>query len=420
MASVAAPTLPGSTRMSLIQPHGNLEYMGTEPAARVARGRGQIRQAIALLRAAARIVDDLGPSDAVTVAALFAEAERVAAAATVRAARRVGDDGARRHAGRRDAATLLSDVRGSSVGKARAGIEVAERIEASAVVEQAFRNGELSLDQAAVIAPAAVTIPDRAGSLVEAAKGSSLRALRAEAERALRQARSEEDEVGRERRVHARRFCRVSMPDGGGVRIEALLTSARGATVAAALDKELDSVFAEAWAAGASEPRDRLCADALVRLVTGNAKTAGAHVAVRVDAGALVRGRVEDGEVCEIPGVGPVSVTAARSLLGDGFLTMLVTDGVDIKTVTSTTRAIPRRVAVALAERDQTCVVPGCGATRNLEIDHWRLDFARHGPTELDNLCRLCRIHHAMKTKHGWRLGGGPGKWRWEPPPARC
>ena len=85
----------------------------------------------------------------------------------------------------------------------------------------------------------------------------------------------------------------------------------------------------------------------------------------------------------------------------------------------STTRVIPRRVRVALAERDPHCVVPGCGATYDLEIDHWRLDFARYGATELDNLCRLCPVHHKMKTKEGWRLGGGPGKWVWAAPRAR-
>jgi hypothetical protein len=56
-------------------------------------------------------------------------------------------------------------------------------------------------------------------------------------------------------------------------------------------------------------------------------------------------------------------------------------------------------------------IAPGCGATHFLEIDHWRLDFARGGLTVLDNLCRLCSVHHKMKTNGLLRLGGGPGRW---------
>jgi hypothetical protein len=42
-----------------------------------------------------------------------------------------------------------------------------------------------------------------------------------------------------------------------------------------------------------------------------------ALVHLRVDLGALRRGNTSAGELCEIAGVGPVSVTTARELLGD-------------------------------------------------------------------------------------------------------
>jgi hypothetical protein len=385
-----------------------------------ARTAAQVRQAVALLKAAARdgASEDMEPEAALALATLFAQAGRVAASATVRLAHRVGDEGARHHAGRRGVVDLLSGLCGSSLGTAKRAMVTAERVASVPSVHQAFVTGELSVDQAAVIAPAVEAVPEAAPSLLETARESSYRELRAEADRTLRRARSEEDEVARERRLHARRYCRLSVPEGGGVRIDALVPTTDGARLIAALEKETDTRFHEAWAAGACEPRERLMSDALVRLVTGASTPSGAHLVVRVDASALRRGAVEGDEVCEIPGVGPVSVTTARSVLGDGLLTLLVRDGVDVRTVTSTTRTIPRKLAIALAERDPTCVVPGCGATRNLEIDHWRLDFARHGPTQLDNLCRLCCIHHAMKTKQGWRLEGGPGKWRWVAPRA--
>jgi hypothetical protein len=141
-----------------------------------------------------------------------------------------------------------------------------------------------------------------------------------------------------------------------------------------------------------------------------------------VDAAALRRGATEGDETCEIAGIGPVPVATARQLLGDCYFNILVTDGIDVSTVTSTKRTIPHALRIALQRRDPTCVVPGCPITRHLQIDHWRVDWARGGRTELDNLARLCPAHHDLKTNHGWRLAGGPGRWRWvrpKQPPGR-
>jgi hypothetical protein len=42
--------------------------------------------------------------------------------------------------------------------------------------------------------------------------------------------------------------------------------------------------------------------------------------------------------------------------------------------------------------------VPGCAKRLGLEIDHRGVDFGDDGPTELDNLVRLCPQHHYLKT----------------------
>jgi hypothetical protein len=82
-----------------------------------------------------------------------------------------------------------------------------------------------------------------------------------------------------------------------------------------------DELFAEARRTGAREPSQAYLADALVELVT-SPRGDGPHrpralVHLRVDLGALRRGNTSAGELCEIAGVGPVSVTTARELLGD-------------------------------------------------------------------------------------------------------
>ena len=107
-------------------------------------------------------------------------------------------------------------------------------------------------------------------------------------------------------------------------------------------------------------------------------------------------------------------------LAADGILKVLVTKGVDVVAVAHGGRTIPAHVRSALVARDPKCVVPGCDVRDRLEIDHL-VPFAEGGPTTLDNLARLCRRHHMLKTHQGWVLAGRPGAWMWdrpdEPPP---
>ncbi|WP_083405676.1 HNH endonuclease signature motif containing protein [Mycolicibacterium rutilum] len=59
------------------------------------------------------------------------------------------------------------------------------------------------------------------------------------------------------------------------------------------------------------------------------------------------------------------------------------------------TRVISRRLRRALEYRNNTCAVPGCGATRGLHahhIQHWE----DGGVTELHNLVLVCPHHHRM------------------------
>ncbi|MGH9104165.1 MAG: hypothetical protein ACRDYD_14465, partial [Acidimicrobiales bacterium] len=195
------------------------------------RAIGQVRQAVALLRAAGALIEAAPPGDAGELATLFGEAERVASASALRCSLRFG----------RAAAGLLATVSGTAQGTARRRIEAAETLEKAPEAAAAFKRGELSADQAQAIAPAVSVAPEEAASLIQVAKGSSLKELKAESERTLRRTRSEEDEQAREPRVHARRFCKAYPASVGGVRLEALLGTADGAVVMAALEKEADS-----------------------------------------------------------------------------------------------------------------------------------------------------------------------------------
>ena len=145
-------------------------------------------------------------------------------------------------------------------------------------------------------------------------------------------------------------------------------------------------------------------------------------VVVRVDLAALLRGQANDGELCEIDNQGPIPVPMARDLANDSFLRLVFHQAGDIRAVSHAGRTINRHLRTALVHRDTTCVVPGCGVSFGLEIDHL-VPFAEGGPTELDNLALLCHHHHFLKTYEDWILtrvgtaGDGTPQWSFTPQP---
>lgn len=379
----------------------------------------QVRQATALLEAASRQLPEVTAEEAVALARAFGVAEKVAMAGTRRAVLQAGEDGARRHGGERDMASLAARVCGTTLAKADKGLKSARTLESLAAGKSAYLAGSLSLDQAQVVADAAAVAPSVTPELVAASSETSLSGLRARAAAALAARQGEEAAADRERRLVARRFCRIGPVPGGGVRLEALFPSAEGAAVLAAVGRAADLEWRAARDRGRRVSMDQARCDALVALCRGAGAPHDAgppELMVTVDAAALVRGEVADGERCVIDGVGPVPVAHARAVLGEALLTLCVTEGRDVRSVTSTSRVVPARVRKALVVRDPICVVPGCGQRMHLEIDHWRVDFSRGGLTALENLCRLCAAHHRLKTRTGWRLEGGPGRWRWLAP----
>ncbi|MHB1583365.1 MAG: HNH endonuclease signature motif containing protein, partial [Acidimicrobiales bacterium] len=360
--------------------------------------------------------DQVSGTDAKAMVEALARLEKAAGGARALYAATVAATGAYEEQGDANPARWLAKVTGEPVGRARGTLEAAQTLAGTPLLKDALLAGEVSLEQAKVAAAVASGDPALEASLVETAKGASFAELVGAAQRAARAKSSEEDARTREERLRARRYCRTYSPPEGGLRLEALLPADDGARVLAVLDRLTKEVFAEARRGGEPEPTARYRADALVRAVTGGGGKVRTEAVLRADVAALRRGEVAEGEVCELAGVGAVSVSLARELLGDAVFYALLHDGTDVRAVSGAGRG--RRVAqeIALKERDPVCVVPGCPVASPLEVDHWRTDFARGGRTELDNLCRLCVEHHAMKTHRGWRLTGGPGAWGWVGP----
>ena len=79
---------------------------------------------------------------------------------------------------------------------------------------------------------------------------------------------------------------------------------------------------------------------------------------VRVDAAALQRGHLKDGEVSEVAGVGPVPLATARRLMGMGMADVVIRRGVDVVTVCGLGRSVTQAIRVALMERDPVAACP--------------------------------------------------------------
>ena len=126
-----------------------------------------------------------------------------------------------------------------------------------------------------------------------------------------------------------------------------------------------------------------------------------------IDLRALNRGHVEGDETCEIAGVGPVSVSAIRSMLSDAFLALVIKDGTDVRNVTHLGRQVTAQQRTALEARGWRC--ERCGSTRRVEIDHdtgWTLTH----DTVLGDLRLACEHCHDLKTIHELRWAGPPGE----------
>jgi hypothetical protein len=368
-------------------------------------------------------------SDLDPAALTAAEAERgllafttlghLAAAGKTLCAARAVQTGAHTRAGFQRPGEWLARLTGSTLGEALALLDTAKALPELHKLDEAMRNGDVSPGQAAAVAKGAGGDEKAERQLLDHAKANlPLRELRDKARR-MEAARNEESERrDRDEQLHANRYLRTRIGHDGAVLGEFSLAPLQGASFLAALELEQTRIFEQARRRGDNESSAKYAADALVALAgrdAGQARSAS-QVVLHVDLAAFRRGEAWPGEMCEIPGVGPVPVAVARQILGEAFLKLVITDGVDIAGVTHIGRVIPAAIRTALEARDPVCVVPGCGSAWQLEIDHWQIPYAQGGPTELANLARCCRYHHRLKTHKGWRLEGGPGRWRWLSP----
>jgi hypothetical protein len=388
-------------------------------------------------------------AQAVAMVEVANEIENLARLVKAKAARRVAELDEWRRSGAASAKEYLAGKTGESAGQVAKLVDTATKVDELSETRDAVESGEVSLDQAAVIASAVAAAPGCEQALVDTAKANDLAALRHDA--AAAKAAADRDHHARHRRLRRQRRLRTWVDDDGMGNVSWRTTIDEYQAFLALHQRFREAAFKAAYRAGRRDPDPHLASDAMARLVTaattgggstrrsdgngdgngtgdggaGDNNTASSDAAVpkqdvrvliHVTDTALLRGHTHPGETCEITGVGPVSVTEARRVAGTNpFVSLVETDGIDVRRVVRLGRRRPPEIDDALLVRDRSCVVPGCTRTARLEIHH-TIPYATTGHTTLDELATVCCHHHDLITHRGYRLTGGPGTWTWHPP----
>jgi hypothetical protein len=349
----------------------------------------------------------------------WARIEKLACAQKLRSAARAEECGL-------DADAVVADSSGVPTGMARRQTRAARK--ATGKTKAAFEKGKLSPTQAGAIADAAKANPDAEESLLDLAARGSTTDLLDECERVKRAATDDATLAAQQRQA---RFTRTWKDGLGMLRFAGGLEPLVGAKFVAELERRADRLFREqSRAKGPIDTVEQRMADALAEMLgelgggSDGAKRKGPRTVVRliVTKDAAERGNVAAGEKCQTADGTQVPMTAVYGALldEDTLVQEVEMDAVDVRSIRTMKKYIPRPLRDALEAKGTVCVVPGCGCTKGLQIDHTQ-ERRRDGPTELANLGWLCRYHHDLKTRGLYDLWrDDEGNWHWEPTRVRA
>lgn len=307
-----------------------------------------------------------------------------------------------------DDAAELAGVTGTSVGKARDIVATGKVLGISSDLNSALQSGDISLDQATEIASAEVSCPGAAADLLAVAHEHPFHVLREKARRTKLEAQQHEDLAGRQ---HAGRSARSYSDELGMINVHLRLEPHVGTPIVARAEAEA-ARLAKAATDGPREPFERHLADAFSTFLSGSGKGRARRpeLVVLVSHEVATRGwtDVRQGEVCKIPGVGPVSPRVAREIAGDAFLSGVFYDGNDLRHLRRWSRSIPVEVALALELGDPPSfdgvACADCGNRFRTEFDHVH-PRAAGGPSSNRNIEPRCWSCHQAKTARDRRAG---------------
>ena len=306
-------------------------------------------------------------------------------------------------------AEVVARTTGVSVGKAKATVDTGNSLKSADEVRDAFKSGEISVDQASEIATAEQASPGSSTELLKVAQDESFQTLREKSRKVVLEA---EQHRGLAERQHQARKARSYRDELGMIAITLLLEPHVGVPMVNRAEAEAGRLFRAAKKDGRPEPFERYLADAYAGLFsTGPTVPARKpELVVLVSHEITQRGwkDVAEGEVCKIPGVGPISPQTAREISSDAFLRGLFYDGTDLRHFRRWTRNIPLEVLLALQLGEPPefdgVKCTDCGRRFRNEKDHSAPHVAG-GFASTGNLKWRCYGCHQRKTAEDRRTG---------------
>ncbi|MCU1370265.1 MAG: hypothetical protein JWO77_1459 [Ilumatobacteraceae bacterium] len=284
-------------------------------------------------------------------------------------------------------------------------VKVAERAGDLPHTIAALSAGELTVDQAAVVARNVPTRYDESAARV--ARCCTVKQLR-QALPHYRDPKPGERDRGSETDPDGRGSLSTSYDETGYHLRLHLSDAAQGAIVDQALKAMHEDLKRQARTAApdGGTPQPVYATDALVALAE-TALAAGEAIRPGTDR-YLVHVHLQAGpagvQLMTHLGI-PLPDGERRHILCDARLSALLHDGTTPVGCGRTTRAISRKLRRAVEHRDRGCAVPGCGRTAGLEIHHiWHWEDG--GPTETWNLVALCAHHHACHHRGTLGIAG--------------
>ena len=341
----------------------------------------------------------LASTDAREMLGLYARIEKLAGFGKVALARKL------------DNATEIARISGTSIGKARETISTAKVMGGAPELNEAMKRGDVSFDQAAEIARAEEVAPGACRELLDTARDESFSVLKEKSRKAALEAEQHRGLAERQREARSARSYSDAL---GMTNIHLILEPHVATPIVARAEAEAQRLARAARARGELEPFERHLADSYAKALSGESPIKGRakrpELVVLVSHEVAKRGwtDVRDGEVCKIPGVGPVAPRVAKEIAEDAFLNGVFFDGKDLRHFARWTKHIPIEVQVALELGDPpdfdgvTCV--DCGNRFRSEFDHVEPRAAR-GPTSNGNLDPRCYGCHLEKTERDRKAG---------------
>ncbi len=301
-------------------------------------------------------------------------------------------------------------------------------------VWQAFRDGEIPLANAGVVAEVVLTLPEAPGlseafdaAVVDGARRMTTPRLR-ERVRVIRERLHPETLAERNGRAREQRRVWLEADRDGMCWLSALLPAESGQRAMARLDAvALSLAAAPAETRTLAQLRADIAADLLTGDGTDGGSAAAAHAAgagavgvtVAVTVPVLSLLGVSDAPAT-LEGYGPIDAETARRLTARApsfqrILTHPVTG--TVLDIDRSSYRVPADLKRWAELRDQRCQFAGCGRrARDCDLDHVTA-WADGGVTGIGNLAHLCRHHHRLKHESRWSSQRAPdGAIHWTSP----